>query len=212
MMQRGLKNMTELNTSPAQLNNLGETQVCRGRTTCLPEGISASQIRIAGIEEESIVDGPGIRLVVFTQGCSHKCKGCHNPKTHSYVGGYEIEIDDIINMIKSNPLLDGITISGGEPFDQAFYASQLAKKVKGLGLNVVTYTGYTFEELMSNTVQNQGYRDLILETDILIDGKFEITQKDLTLPFRGSKNQRIIDVKNSIISNKIILYRGENYV
>ena len=203
--------MIESNTSPAQLDNprslIGQG---RGRTLCLPEGISA--IRIAGIEEESIVDGPGIRLVVFTQGCSHKCKGCHNPKTHNYAGGYDMDIDDIISMVKSNPLLDGITISGGEPFEQALYASQLAKKVKALGLNVITYTGYTFEEIVSNLTNNDGYRELLLETDILIDGKFEITQRDLTFPFRGSSNQRIIDVKNSIISKEIILYRGENYV
>lgn len=203
--------MIELNISPATLNNPRcHAEQCRGRTPRLPEGISV--IRIAGIEEESIVDGPGIRLVVFTQGCSHKCKGCHNPKTHNYAGGYDIEIDDIINMVKSNPLLDGITISGGEPFEQALYASQLAKKVKALGLNVITYTGYTFEEIVSNLTNNHGYRELLLETDLLIDGRFEITQKDLTLPFRGSRNQRIIDVKNSIISKEIILYRGENCV
>lgn len=192
--------MIELNTSPAQQNN----------SSCYTErsrGISS--IRIAGIEEESIVDGPGIRLVVFTQGCSHKCKGCHNPKTHNYHDGYDIEIDALIKKIKSNPLLDGITISGGEPFDQALLCSKLAKKVKELGLNVITYTGYTFEEIMSNVVNNEGYRDLMLETDILIDGRFEITQKDLTLPFRGSRNQRIIDVKNSIVRRKIILYRGD---
>lgn len=195
--------MIELNTSPVQLNNpKSHTERSRG----------ISVLRIAGIEEESIVDGPGIRLVVFTQGCSHKCKGCHNPKTHNYAGGYDMDINDIINMVKSNPLLDGITISGGEPFEQALYASQLAKKVKELGLNVITYTGYTFEEIMSNLINNDGYRELLLETDILIDGRFEITQRDLTLPFRGSSNQRIIDVKNSIISKEIVLYRGENYV
>ena len=197
--------MIELNTSHANPNNSSDN-IEIGRS------ISGIQIRIAGIEEESIVDGPGIRLVVFTQGCSHKCRGCHNPQTHNYHGGYEIEIDDIIKMIESNPLLDGITISGGEPFEQAYGASKLAKSVKKLGLNVITYTGYTFEEIISNASHDERFRDLLLETDILIDGRFEISERDLTLPFRGSRNQRIIDVKNSLINKKIVLYRGENIV
>lgn len=149
------------------------------------------KIRIAGIEEESIVDGPGIRLVLFTQGCNHHCIGCHNPETHSFDGGELVDIDSIVNMVKENPLLDGITISGGEPFEQAIECSILAKKVKDLGLNVITYTGYTFEEILCN----KRFRDLLLQTDILIDGKFDISQKSLMLQFRGSANQRIIDVK-----------------
>jgi len=148
-----------------------------------------SKIRIAGIEEESIVDGPGIRLVVFTQGCNHI--GCHNPETHSFYGGKLIDIDNIINMIIENPLLDGITLSGGEPFEQAIECSILAKKVRNMGLNVVTYTGYTFEEIL----RNDNFRELLLQTDILIDGKFDISKKSMMLQFRGSTNQRIIDVK-----------------
>ena len=149
------------------------------------------KIRIAGIEEESIVDGPGIRLVVFTQGCNHKCVGCHNPGTHSFNGGSLIEIDDIVKMVKENPLLDGITLSGGDPFEQALECSILAKKVKDLGLSVVTYTGYTFEQIL----QNKDFRELLLQTDTLIDGKFDISKKSMMLQFRGSTNQRIIDVK-----------------
>lgn len=151
------------------------------------------EIRIAGIIEESIVDGPGIRLVVFTQGCNHNCKGCHNPETHAFDGGELIAVDKIIKMIKENPLLDGITFSGGEPFDQAKECSVLAKRVKALGLNIVTYTGYTFEEML----EREEFRSLLEETDILIDGKFEIDKKTQMLKFRGSENQRIIDLKNS---------------
>lgn len=151
------------------------------------------EIRIAGIIEESIVDGPGIRLVVFTQGCNHNCKGCHNPETHAFDGGELIAVDKIIKMIKENPLLDGITFSGGEPFDQAKECSVLAKSVKALGLNIVTYTGYTFEEML----EREEFRSLLEETDILIDGKFEIDKKTQMLKFRGSENQRIIDLKNS---------------
>lgn len=149
------------------------------------------QIRIAGIEEESIVDGPGIRLVVFTQGCKHNCIGCHNPETHSFDGGELVDIDHIVEMIKENPLLDGITLSGGEPFEQALECSILARKVKKLGLNVITYTGYTFEEIL----RSKKFRDLLLQTDLLIDGKFDISQKSMMLQFRGSTNQRVIDVK-----------------
>lgn len=149
------------------------------------------QIRVAGIEEESIVDGPGIRLVVFTQGCNHNCIGCHNPETHSFNGGRLVDIDSIVNMVKENPLLDGITLSGGEPFEQSLECSILAKKVREMGLNVLTYTGYTFEDILPN----KKFRELLLQTDILIDGKFDISQKSMLLQFRGSENQRIIDVK-----------------
>lgn len=150
-----------------------------------------NEIRIAGIVEESIVDGAGIRLVVFTQGCNHNCTGCHNPESHSFSGGKLINIDDILVMIKENPLLDGITFSGGEPFEQALVCSILASKVKELGLNVIVYTGYTFEQIL----KNDQFKELLLQTDTLIDGKFDIKQKSLMLKFRGSKNQRIIDVK-----------------
>lgn len=149
------------------------------------------KLRVAGIIEESIVDGPGIRLVVFTQGCKHNCIGCHNPETHSFTGGKLIDIDSIVHMVKSNPLLDGITLSGGEPFEQVKECAILAKKVKELGLSVVTYTGYTFEEIL----KDRNLRELLKYTDILIDGKFDIRKKSLILKFRGSTNQRIIDVK-----------------
>jgi len=150
------------------------------------------EIRIAGIVEESIVDGPGIRMVIFTQGCNHNCRGCHNPETHGFHGGRLIHRDKIIQMIKENPLLDGLTFSGGEPFEQAIECSILAKNAKSLGLNIVTYSGYTFEEIL----KKEEFRPLLEQTDILIDGKFEIDKKSQILKFRGSKNQRIIELKN----------------
>lgn len=163
------------------------------------------EVKIAGIIKESIVDGPGIRLVVFTQGCVHNCIGCHNPETHSFSGGYYMKIDEIINMIKENPLLDGITLSGGDPFVQAKACANLANKVKEMGLNVVTYTGYAFEEIIQEMKINHSWEKLLYATDILIDGRFDITKKSLLLKFRGSKNQRIINVKKSLNENKIIL-------
>jgi anaerobic ribonucleoside-triphosphate reductase activating protein len=104
----------------------------------------AEEVRIAGIIRESIVDGPGIRFVVFAQGCKHRCEGCHNPQTHDFSQGKLVEIDRIIKEMKKNPLLDGITLSGGEPFEQPEVFGELARRCKELGYHVMVYTGYTF--------------------------------------------------------------------
>ena len=104
------------------------------------------KLRIAGTVNDSIVDGPGIRFTIFTQGCPHHCEGCHNPQTHDFNGGEIVEADEIIEKIKKNPLLDGVTFSGGEPFCQAETLADIGKEIKSLGLNVITYTGYTFDE------------------------------------------------------------------
>lgn len=149
-------------------------------------------IKTAGIVKESIVDGPGIRLVVFSQGCRHRCPGCHNPETHSFDGGENIDIEDILKMMKANPLLDGITFSGGDPFEQANEFAELGRKVKKLGLNVMTYTGYTYEEIMENMDEENGWKSLLDVTDILVDGPFQIDKKSFSLRFKGSTNQRKI--------------------
>lgn len=163
-------------------------------------------LKIAGIVEESIVDGPGIRFVIFTQGCPHNCKGCHNPQTHDFNGGKDIKIDEIIEMIKSNPLLKGITLSGGEPFMQAKQLSILIDKIKDSNLDIITYTGFKYEELINNSNDENSFMELLIRTDILIDGKFEEDKKDDSLMFRGSSNQRAIDVKLSIQDGKIVEY------
>jgi anaerobic ribonucleoside-triphosphate reductase activating protein len=164
-----------------------------------------NEIRLSGIISESIVDGPGIRMVLFAQGCKHNCSGCHNPETHSFVGGKLYNTDLIINLIKKNPLLDGLTFSGGEPFEQAEVFSELAVKVKQLGLNIMTYTGYTLEYLQENPDKISGCTDLINNTDILVDGRFDQTKKNILLKFRGSDNQRVIDLKNSKMKKEIVL-------
>ena len=163
------------------------------------------QLRTAGIINESIVDGPGIRMVIFTQGCLHNCPGCHNQHTHSFDAGELIDTDKIITGIKNNPLLDGITFSGGDPFEQAAACAVLAGEVKKLGLNVVTYTGYTYEELIGHIPQNPGIAELLENTDILIDGPFILKEKDLLLKFRGSANQRIIDMNRTRKEGAVIL-------
>jgi anaerobic ribonucleoside-triphosphate reductase activating protein len=164
-----------------------------------------NRIKIANIIKESIVDGPGIRMVVFTQGCIHNCPDCHNPETHSFSKGNYMDIDKIVEMYKSNPLLDGITLSGGEPFLQSSNCSILANRIKGIGGNVITYTGYTFEEIMKQANKNKGWKELLYATDILIDGPFQIDKRSLNLKFRGSTNQRIIDVGESLKKNKVVL-------
>lgn len=161
-------------------------------------------IRVHGIVRESIVDGPGIRYLVFTQGCTHNCKGCHNKETHSLEKGYDLYMDKIVHDIMKNPLLDGISISGGEPFLQARALSILCKRVRDLGLSTLIYTGYVFEDLLDKSSTNKDYESLLSYTDILIDGPFIEKERDMLLKFRGSSNQRIIDVASSIRKEKTI--------
>lgn len=149
-------------------------------------------LRIAGVIRESIVDGNGLRFVVFTQGCKHNCKGCHNPQTHDLNGGYLIEQEKILAEFFKNPLLKGITLSGGEPFLQAKELIPIAKAVKESGKDVVIYTGYTLEELKK--LDDRAINELLSYCDTLIDGRFVLAERDLTLTFRGSRNQRIIDM------------------
>lgn len=160
-------------------------------------------LRISGVVEESIVDGPGIRFVVFTQGCHHKCDGCHNPHTHSVLGGYNLEIEKIIEQIRSNPLLDGVTISGGEPFIQAKQVYNLIKRLKMFKYHILVYSGYKLEELIEMAKKDEAVKNILLAIDVLVDGRFEKDKMDYTLKFRGSSNQNIINLKEIGISNII---------
>lgn len=164
------------------------------------------KLKIAGIVEESIVDGPGIRFVVFTQGCPHNCQGCHNPQTHDFDGGKYVDVDEIVQKIDEDPLLKGITLSGGEPFMQAKNLSSMIKKINNKNLNIITYSGFTYEQLLEKANDENCFLELLNQTDILIDGKFELNNKKEDLKFRGSSNQRAIDVKKSLENNKIIEY------
>ncbi len=162
-------------------------------------------LRISGIEPESIVDGPGLRFVIFSQGCKHHCKGCHNPSTFDLNGGRLIEIGDIIRDIEKNPLLTGVTFSGGEPFLQAEAFSKIAKCCHEMGLDVISYTGYTFENLLAGFNENPAWKTLLENIDLLIDGPFIEEKKSLMLLFRGSSNQRILDMKASLKEGKPII-------
>ena len=156
-----------------------------------------SSIRIAGIVRESIVDGYGFRFVVFAQGCPHNCKGCHNPETHDFAGGYDCDIEKILDAIGENPLLDGVTFSGGEPFCQpkGFYELAMGIRNRYPKLNIMVYTGFTFEELLQISEQNGSAHGLLRRADYLIDGRYIEEERDLTLQFRGSRNQRIIPLE-----------------
>lgn len=164
------------------------------------------EIRIAGTANDSIVDGPGIRFTLFTQGCPHRCPGCHNPQTHSFEDGELTDTEKIIVQIRKNPLLDGVTFSGGEPFCQTQALCEIASAVKASGMNVVTYTGYTFEQLLENADETNGYLKLLECTDILIDGRFVQELKTLDADFRGSSNQRILDCRESLRQGKAVEY------
>ncbi len=164
------------------------------------------KLRLFGEANDSIVDGPGIRYAVFVQGCPHNCDGCHNPGSHDPRGGYDGSTEEILEKILGNPLLDGVTFSGGEPFAQAKPLAALARGVKERGMNVVTYTGFDFEYLLENADADNGYRELLNETDILIDGKFVLAERSIDLLFKGSKNQRILDVKKSMAEGRAVLH------
>ena len=148
-------------------------------------------MRLSGIVEESIVDGPGLRYVLFTQGCPHHCKGCHNPQTHDFEGGFPFTAEAALAQIAENPLLAGVTLSGGEPFEQARALCAVAEGVQAMRKNVMAYTGYTFEALLA---RNDYWTNRLLElTDVLVDGPYVESLRDLELQFRGSSNQRLLD-------------------
>ena len=157
-----------------------------------------AKLRLAGVIRESIVDGPGIRMTIFTQGCPHHCKGCHNEQTWDFEGGYDSSTECILEEAQKDPILRGLTFSGGEPFCQAEALSALAKEAKEKGYDIFCYTGFTFEKLVSEFDTHPEYKELLTYCDWLVDGPFVLSERSLMLKFRGSKNQRILDVKKSL--------------
>ncbi|MDR1587892.1 MAG: radical SAM protein [Treponema sp.] len=187
-------------------------------------GVSpAGVLRVGGTEPESVVDGPGFRYVVFVQGCDFRCPGCHNRRLQSFEGGRPVTIEELLGEIRENPLLDGITLSGGDPFTQAEPCAILAEEVRALGLSVMTFTGYLWEDLyeaagfgggagafdggafgLEAGFGRTGWRRLIEATDILADGPFIQALRNIDLRFRGSSNQRLIDVRKSLVRGKAV--------
>ena len=156
------------------------------------------------LQSDSIVDGEGMRIVVWTQGCMHNCLGCHNPETHSFTGGTWKNVDDLKEEILKFEAQDGITLSGGDPFYQPEASAELAKWCKDNELNVWCYTGFTFEQLKVRAKVDYNVKELLENIDVLVDGKFDMSKKSLNLYFRGSTNQRILDIKESLKQNKAV--------
>lgn len=154
------------------------------------------------LQEDSIVDGTGIRTVIWFQGCLHNCKGCQNPETHDLDKGFLVDLEDIFESIDNLKYQDGITLSGGDPFFQVEPALEIAKYAHEHNLNVWAYTGFTFEALLKDKEKMK----LLNEVDVLVDGRFMEDKKSLNCKFRGSTNQRIIDVKKSLSSKEVVLY------
>ena len=163
-------------------------------------------IRVAGLVSDSIVDGPGIRYAIFTQGCGHNCLGCHNPATHDFNSGVDINIDKLIKQIVNNPLLSGVTLTGGDPFYQVDATLELTYKLKSFGINIIAYTGFTYEELLKMKDTNPNLERLLHNIDVLVDGQYDDSLHNPTLQWKGSSNQRVIDVKKTKKSGKVTLF------
>ncbi|WP_186428704.1 anaerobic ribonucleoside-triphosphate reductase activating protein [Clostridium sp. BSD9I1] len=164
-------------------------------------------LQIAGFLDNSLTNGEGLRSVVYVSGCNHKCKGCHNEAMQDYDYGDKVLIEEVLQRIKDNiPVVKGVTFSGGEPFEQAQVLSRLASEIRKLDLNIWCYTGFTFEEITNDTSNNKQWMELLNQIDILVDGRFEEGKKDRKLKYKGSSNQRIIDVKKSLEKSEVILF------
>ena len=162
-------------------------------------------MRLSGITPESLVDGPGIRYVIFTQGCPHQCPHCQNPETWDMDAGKEYSVRQLIRLLKQQKKTkQGVTFSGGEPFIQAAELAEVALAARQMGWDVVTYTGFTYEELFADN--NDGVKALLSASDILIDGKYVHALRDIGLKFRGSSNQRLIDVAKTQKNGYIVLW------
>lgn len=167
--------------------------------TTLPD---AATLRVAGRLGESIVDGPGLRYVLFTQGCPHRCPGCHNPETHDVAGGFTASPREIYDDIRRNPLLRGVTFSGGEPFCHAPALTPLAAALKARGYHLMAYTGYVWDDL----VRTPACAPLLALLDVVVDGPFLLAERSLELRFRGSRNQRILDVPASLREGRAVFH------
>lgn len=169
------------------------------------------KIRLAAyLQPDSIVDGEGIRTVIWTQGCPHHCEGCHNPETHDSTGGALIELEEVYEAIDKLEGQTGITFSGGDPFMQSKECSEIATYARNLGYNIWCYTGFTFEQLLKMSKIKKDIIDFLSKIDVLVDGKFEINKKSLDMVFAGSTNQRIIDVQESLRQNRVVLVEKYN--
>ena len=168
----------------------------------------AAVLNLAGKVEESVVDGPGIRTVIFAQGCPRRCEGCHNPQSHPFHTGTDCTAEQLLRGIEADPLVRGVTFSGGEPFSQAAAFAALGRCLKRKGYEVAAYTGFVLEELLTGTPEQ---RALLQTLDILVDGPFVLAQRNLDLRFRGSDNQRVLDVPASLAADAAVWTAQERW-
>jgi len=169
-------------------------------------------IRLAAdLQTDSIVDGPGLRAVIWTQGCSHNCPGCQNPSTHDFNGGGLVPLEMVYDAIDELEYHTGITFSGGDPMFQPEACNEIAIYARKKGLDIWVYSGFTFEELMEISKNKPIYKEFLENIDVLVDGKFILEQRDLSLLFRGSRNQRLVDVKKTLKEGKVVLLNEYEY-
>jgi anaerobic ribonucleoside-triphosphate reductase activating protein len=168
-------------------------------------------IRLFGLAGESIVDGIGYRTAIFTQGCPHQCEGCHNPASHDPLGGTEWTLDDVERKFADNPLVDGITLSGGEPFMQPGPCAELARRAHARGLTVWVYSGYTYEELLAFAEKDADIRAFLEEIDVLVDGPFRLAERTLDLSYAGSRNQRVMDLRKTREQGSVVLFKAPEW-
>ena len=165
----------------------------------------ANLIRLSGIAYESLVNGPGMRRVFFSQGCKHACVGCFNEDTHDFNGGEDRDMDELIEDVLVNPMIKGVTFSGGDPFERAEEFTYMAEAFKKSGLSVWSYTGYKFEYILKHSNERLSWKKLLENLDVLVDGKFEQGKTQDGLKYRGSTNQRIISIKESLKKGEVIV-------
>lgn len=172
---------------------------------------STSTLQVFGLVPDSIVDGPGLRYSVFVQGCTHQCPGCHNPESQPCEGGTTYSIDSIYEDIKANKLIQGVTFTGGEPFEQPEACAVLAKSLKGDGYDIWAYSGYTFDALKRMAEESPAVREFLETIDVLVDGPFVEALQSYELDWRGSSNQRIIDMPKTLASGKLVEWTAPSF-
>lgn len=193
-----LKGTALLSTNGAQEHAQGQEAPGDAGEVCPDASLAAPPLlRLNGTADDSIVDGPGIRLALFTQGCGRACPGCHNPESQPYMGGYTVSSGELFAMVEANPLLAGVTLSGGEPFDQAEALLPFVRRLRTErpALSVWAYSGYLLEELMAD-IPSHAAHELLELCDVLVDGPYDEQLRSLELQWRGSSNQRVIDLRD----------------
>lgn len=154
-------------------------------------------VKIAGAKKHSSVNGPGVRYVLFMQGCSHHCPGCQNPETHDISEGVEMEVEEVVSDILATRYLDGLTLSGGDPLFQPEASFEIARRVKESGLDIWMYTGWTFEQIMDGKA-GQKAKEVLSFINVLVDGPYVEALRSEDVIWRGSTNQHLVDVKKSL--------------